>query len=67
MKEIAIQEPRTAGSLTVFTNKKTGSILICAYKKETSCTPDCVACDFEEGSRNIVNCLRGAFSFGEIV
>ena len=41
---------------------------LCAFKKETSCTPDCVACEFnQESLQTTATCLRGSFTFASIV
>jgi hypothetical protein len=46
-----------------------GNKPVCAFKKDTSCTPDCVACQIEQKSMESVKatCLRGPFVFATII
>jgi hypothetical protein len=40
----------------------------CAFMKETSCTPDCVACEISQGGlQQTATCLRGPFVFASVV
>jgi hypothetical protein len=48
-----------------------GNKPVCAFKNDTSCTPDCVACEIIQESMQSVDkvatCLRGPFDFASIV
>ena len=52
-----------------FLDNETGSKPVCAFKKETFCTPDCIACRIDQKSMESVKatCLRGDFVFASIV
>jgi hypothetical protein len=54
-----------------FLDKGDDSKPLCAFRKETSCTPDCIACHIHQESMQSVDkvatCLRGPFDFASIV
>jgi hypothetical protein len=54
-----------------FLDNETDNKPVCAFKKDTSCTPDCVACHIHQQDMQSVDtvatCLRGPFDFASIV
>jgi len=52
-----------------FLDNETNDKPLCAFKQNTSCTPDCVACHIDQKSMESVKatCLRGPFVFASII